>query len=65
MEYYSQVDYAVAVMVYIVSIVGVLYSIYCMMRFSDDKKMTTFMGLTAIMFCGTTYIGGMMVQAFS
>lgn len=58
-------DYAVALMVYLVSIFGVFYAMYCMIRFKDDKAMVRFMGLMAVVFCGTTYIGGMMVQAIS
>lgn len=58
-------DYAVALMVYVVSIIGVFYSMYCMVAFAKDKWMVRFSMLTATVFCGTTYIGGMMVQAIS
>ena len=58
-------DYAVALMIYFVSIIGVFYAMYCMIRFKDDKAMVRFMSLMAGAFCVTTYIGGMMVQAVS
>ena len=58
-------DYAVALMIYFVSIIGVFYSMYCMIRFKNDKAMVRFMGLTAFAFCVTTYVGGTMVQAIS
>ena len=58
-------DYAVALMIYFVSIIGVFYAMYCMIRFSYDKTMVRIMGLSAGAFCVTTYIGGMMVQAVS
>lgn len=58
-------DYAVALMVYLVSIIGVLYSIGCMIAFKDDKMMVRIMSLASFAFCATTYIGGMMVQAIS
>jgi hypothetical protein len=58
-------DYAVALMIYLVSIFGVGYAVYCIMRFKDDKMMVRFMSLMAFAFTGTTYIGGMMVQAIS
>lgn len=58
-------DYAVAVMIYLVSIFGAFYAMYCMIRFKDDKAMVRFMGLLTVVFTGTTYIGGMMVQAIS
>ena len=58
-------DYAVALMVYIVSIIGVFYSMGCMIAFKNDRWMVRFSMLTAAVFCGTTYIGGMMVQTIS
>ena len=58
-------DYAVALMIYLVSIFGAFYAMYCMIRFKDDKTMVRIMGLMTVVFTGTTYIGGMMVQAIS
>ncbi len=58
-------DYAVALMIYFVSIIGVLYSIWCIMVFKNEKAMVRLMSLMAGAFCVTTYIGGMMVQAVS
>ncbi len=58
-------DYAVALMIYLVSVFGVGYSIYCITRFKDDKMMVGFMSFMALTFTATTYIGGMMVQAVS
>lgn len=58
-------EYAVAVMIYLVSIFGAFYALGCMIRFSDDKTMVRIMGLMTVVFTGTTYIGGMMLQAIS
>jgi hypothetical protein len=58
-------DYTVALMVYLVSIIGVFYSMWAMTVFKDDKLMVGVTSLTAVVFCATTYIGGMMVQAVS
>ena len=58
-------DYAVALMIYIVSIIGVFYSMYCMVVFRKERWMVNLMCLTAGVFCVTTYIGGLMVQAIN
>jgi hypothetical protein len=58
-------DYAVALMIYLVSVFGVGYSIYCITRFKDDKMQVRFMSVMAFAFTVTTYIGGTMVQAVS
>ena len=58
-------DYAVALLVYIASIIGVFYSMGCMIAFKNDRWMVRFSMLTATVFLGTTYIGGMMVQTVS
>lgn len=65
MEGTKVMGYAVALMVYVVSIIGVFYSMGCMITFANDKWMVRFSMLTATVFCGTTYLGGMMVQAVS
>lgn len=58
-------DYAVALIVYIASILGVFTAMYGMILFKDDKAMVRFMMLTCLVFCGTLYLGGVMVQAVS
>jgi hypothetical protein len=58
-------DYVVAITLYLASILGVLYSIYCIMRFKDDKAMVNVMALSAIAFIGLTYLTGTIVQAIS
>lgn len=56
-------DYAVALIVYLASILGVFTSMGGMIAFKNDKPMVHFMVLTCLVFCGTTYLGGMMLQA--
>ena len=58
-------DYAVALIVYIASILGVFTAMYGMVVFRDDRKMVYFMTLTCFVFCATTYLGGMMIQTVS
>jgi len=58
-------DYAVALIVYIASILGAFTAMYGMILFKNDKKMVYFMTLTCFVFLGTLYIGGMMVQTVS
>ena len=58
-------DYAVALIVYIASILGVFTAMYGMFAFKDDKRMVYFMTLTCLVFCGTLYLGGLMVKAVS
>lgn len=56
-------DYAAALLVYIASIMGVFYSMGCMIAFAKDKWMVRFSMLTTTVFCGMLYLGGLMVQA--
>lgn len=58
-------DYAVSLMVYIVSIIGVFYSMYCMVIFRSERKLVGFFTLCSIAFLFTMFIGGTMVQAIS
>lgn len=56
-------DYFVALTVYVASLLGVLVSMNGMLVFKDSKPMVYFMVLTCLVFCGTLYLGGLMVQA--
>ncbi len=56
-------DYAVALIVYICSLFGILYSIGGMIAFKMDKWMIRFFTLTSFAFMGTMYIGGAMLSA--
>jgi len=58
-------DYVVAIALYITSILGVFYSIYCIARFKNDKAMVNVMALSAVAFIGLTYLTGSIVQAIS
>lgn len=58
-------DYAVALIVYIASILGIIYCIGGMIAFKLDKWMVRFFTLTSFAFMGTMYIGGMMLKAIS
>lgn len=58
-------DYAVALIVYVASILGVFTSMWGMVVFKDSKPMVYFMTLTSLVFCATTYLGGVMVQTVS
>lgn len=58
-------DYAVALIVYVASLFGVLTSIGGMIAFKADKWMVRFMTLCCFTFIGTMYLGGVMVQAVS
>jgi hypothetical protein len=60
-----KMDYVVAITLYLASILGVFYSIYCIMRFKEDKAMVGFMTLSAFSFTGLTYLTGTIVQAIS
>lgn len=56
-------DYAVALIVYIASILGVFTAMWGMVVFKNEKPMVHFMMLTCLVFCGTTYLGGAMLSA--
>lgn len=58
-------DYAVALIVYIASILGVFISMGGMIAFKDDKKMVYFFTLSSFTFMGTMYLGGMMLKAIA
>ena len=58
-------DYAAALIVYFASLFGVVTSISGMISFRNDKAMVRFMTLTCLVFCGTLYLGGLMVKAVS
>lgn len=58
-------EYAVAAMIYLVSMFGAFYALYCLFRFSDDAIMVRIMGLMTVTFTGTAFIGAMMVRAVS
>lgn len=58
-------DYAVALIVYIASLLGVFTAMYGMIAFKENKPMVHFMVLTCLVFCGTLYLGGLMVKAVS
>lgn len=55
-------DYAIALMIYIASILGVFISMGGMFAAKDEPKMVGFFTLCAGVFCATTYLGGMMLQ---
>ena len=55
-------EYAVALIVYIASIFGVLISMGGMFAAKDEPKMVGFFTLCAVVFSFTTYLGGLMVQ---
>ena len=56
-------DYAVALIVYVASLLGVMVGIGSMIVFAKDKWMVRFSTLTTFTFIGTMYLGGMMLQA--
>lgn len=56
-------DYAVALMVYVASLLGVIYCIGGMIAFKMDKWMVRFCSLTCFAFIGTMYLGGVMLSA--
>lgn len=58
-------DYANALICYLVSIFGIGFSIYSMVRFSYDKKLTAFFFCAAIIFVLTTLLGGAMLNAIN
>jgi hypothetical protein len=58
-------DYAIAVIVYFTSIIGVFYSMYCMVVFRFDRKLVAFFTLSSVAFCFTMFVGGTMVQAIN
>ena len=56
-------DYAVALIVYVASLLGVIYCIGGMIAFKTDKWMVRFCSLTCFAFTGTMYLGGVMLSA--
>lgn len=58
-------DYAIALIIYIASILGVFVAMYGMVAFRDDRKTMYFMMLCSIAFLFTMFMGGTMVQAIS
>ena len=56
-------DYAVALIVYVCSLFGILYSIGGMIAFKNDAWMVRFLCLTSFAFMGTMYMGGAMLSA--
>jgi hypothetical protein len=58
-------DYVIAISIYLASVLGVFYSVYCIARFKDDRAMVNVMTLSAVAFTGLTYLTGTIVQAIS
>ena len=56
-------DYAVALFIYLISLVGVLVGIGSMIVFSKDKVMIRFSALTVTVFTATTYLSGTLLNA--
>ena len=58
-------QYAIALIVYILSIVGVFISMGGMFASKDDAKLVGFFSLCSIVFSFTTYVAGTMIQAMN
>ena len=58
-------DYAFAVIVYLLSFVGIIFSIGGLIAHKNDKVMIRVCSLSAAFFCLTLYMGGAMVNAIN
>jgi hypothetical protein len=58
-------DYAVALIVYFASLLGIITCISGMIIFAGDKWMVRFCLLTSFVFMGTMYLGGLMIKAIA
>lgn len=58
-------DYAVALIVYVASLLGVIVAIGGMINFAGDKAMVRFMSLCCFTFTLTMYLGGTMLNAIN
>ena len=58
-------DYAIAAIIYLASILGVLVSIYGMITSKNDRKMVNFFLLCSVVFSLTIYLGGSMLNVIN
>lgn len=58
-------DYAIAAIIYLASILGMLVSIYGMITSKNDRKMVNFFLLCSVVFSLTIYLGGSMLNVIN